>query len=102
MWCISVCTSGAVWREASMVGYADYRVRSCKLYYFVYGKKQQKPYIEVRKMSAPCNISSSFSENFYAVSDISVTFGFYYVLINRQLPWNSTKVYLYVLKNRTD
>ena len=39
MWRISVRASGAVWREISMVGYADYRVGSRKLYYFVYGKK---------------------------------------------------------------
>ncbi len=30
---------GAVWRKTSMVGYADYRVGSCNIYYFVYGKK---------------------------------------------------------------
>ncbi len=39
MWCIGVRTSGAVWRETSMVGYADYRVRSRNIYNFVYGKK---------------------------------------------------------------
>ena len=39
MWRISVCASGAVWRETSMAGHADYRVRSRNLYDFVYGKK---------------------------------------------------------------
>lgn len=48
MWCISVRASGAVWRETSMVGHAGYRACSRNLYYFVYGKKQQKPCVEVR------------------------------------------------------
>ena len=39
MRCISVCASGDVWRETSMVGHADYRAGSCSLYYFVYDKK---------------------------------------------------------------
>lgn len=31
-----------------MVGHAGYRVRGRDIYYFVYGKKQQKPCIAVR------------------------------------------------------
>ena len=32
-------SSSTVWCRTAMVGYANYRVSSCNIYYFVYGKK---------------------------------------------------------------